>query len=375
MISFFPLIQSRGVMDGAVSLTKEFLNASEGFLDTFTKLGVGIASIFLLVVIFVYVSNILEGGKFQVKMLLPLLIYLAVCNYKYVAGPIVNFGIVLQREAVGACLRARGAVLGSAESKTIVGAFWKRGIEGSPLETAIAGATTYKNPEDSNGTAQDGSDEKKKKGFLVGIGQHIGNALQAFGENVKEFVLGFLTSNPLKVLAYGVTGLIAELFDLIAQMLEVALTCLGALMTGIVVVFGPITWAFAVWPGNQRTLGAWAIRLCQFMLYSPITAVISTFVLSTFLSLLDTLFSGSGLGSLGPIMGVIGFLLAEIAAFMSVPAIASMIIEGAQGAVTISQGIMTASSIVQMGEARRDTQMQNSLDNVAAGGMTGGPKG
>lgn len=361
-------------MDGAVSLTEKFLDASEGFLDTFTKLGVGIASIFLLVVIFVYVSNILDGGKFQVKMLLPLLIYLAVCNYKYVAGPIVNFGLVLQREAVGACLAARGKVLQAEDKKTILGAFWARGVEGTPLEEKISGAVDYEEPEDSGVTVEDGSSDKKKTGFLVGIGQNIAHALHWFGEQAKKFLVGlFTTEKPGKVLAYGAMGLIAELFDLIAQMLEVALTCLGALMTGVVVVFGPITWAFAVWPGNQRTLAAWAIRICQFMLYSPITAIISTFTISTVLSLMDTLFSGSGLGALGPLLGVVGFLLAEIAAFMSVPAIASMIIEGAQGAVTLSQGIMTASSIVQMGEAGRDTRMQSSLDKLGNGGGSGGP--
>lgn len=57
---------------------------------------------------------------------------------------------------------------------------------------------------------------------------------------------------------------------------------------------------------------------------------------------------------------LLAMLLGLLACLMSVPSIASMIIEGAQGAVTLSQGLQTAagmySNATMIGERFRDKQ-------------------
>lgn len=355
-------------MNNAVSITETLLGAAGEAIEGITKIGIGIASIFLLVVVFVYVTNILDGGKFQAKMLLPLLIYLAVCNFRYVAGPVVKFGLIIQKECVAEAHSARMRMLGDPMDGgwTIFRAFLKKIDE--PTET-VKRLTLG---EDFDDTVDSQDAEGNRTGFFSGLGDNIVNALKWFWNHiVLEIVQGFTTS-PLKVMTFGLMGLVAELLDFIVCLLDIALTCLGAVMTALVVAFGPITWAFAVFPGNQRTLGAWALRICQFMLYSPIVQLIGAFFAYTLLHFTDLLFkdAGGAAGSAGAIMGIAGLLLANIAALMSVPAIASMIIEGAQGAITLSQGLMTASSITQIGETFRDRRMEGKLDKL--GGSGGG---
>lgn len=362
-------------MGSAISITEKVIGAAGPAIDGITKIGIGIASIFLLVVVFVYVTNILDGGKFQAKMLMPLLIYLAVCNFKFVAGPVVKFGLIIQKECVAEAHSARMKMMGEPMegSWTIFRAFLKELNE--PTET-VKRLTLG---EDFDDTVDSVDGEGRKTGFLSGLGNSLVNALKWFWNHIiLEIVQGFTTS-PLKVMTFGLMGLVAELLDFIVCLLDIALTCLGAVMTALVVAFGPITWAFAVFPGNQRTLGAWALRICQFMLYSPIVQLIGAFFTFTFFSFTKLLFTnvGGAAGSAGAIMGIAGLLLANIAALMSVPAIASMIIEGAQGAITLSQGLMTASSITQIGETFRDRRMEGKLDKLGGdggiGGLTGGP--
>lgn len=350
----YPLAGRLG--DTGVSITREILDAAGGYLDIFASIGIGIASVFLLLVVFVYAANILDGGKFQVKMLLPLLIYLCVCNYKLVASPIVNFGLTIQRECVNACVNGRAKVFGAEGSTSVMGFFWSNLTLPKEVAPVVDPDNGDEDGANSNPNVEAPRKEDENGRGLLGV-------LKKGWTFVKTNIIGAFTNNsPLVVLSYGMGGVVGEVLDWIAQLLEVALTCLGGLMTGIVVVFGPITWAFAVFPGNQRTLSAWAIRICQFMLYSPLTAIISTFTLLTVKNLADWLASGDS--SFGAVMGIAGFLLAEVSAFLSVPAIASMIIEGAQGAITISQGLMTASSMAQIGEVFRDRKMQNTMDNM-----------
>ncbi len=204
------------------------------------------------------------------------------------------------------------------------------------------------------------------------MGGNIINALNKFKQKILESAVGSFISDPKGIVVFGLMGLLATILDWIAQLLNIALTAMGAVMTAIVVAFGPITWAFAIFPGNGKTIGAWAIRICQFVLYSPIVALIQAFFTTCLYMFTTGIVSDYSEGA-GTVLAAVGIIVGLIAALMSVPAIASMIIEGAQGAVTISQGLMTASSIAQIGEPFRDKSFESTINQN--GGLNGNSSG
>lgn len=105
-------------------------------------------------------------------------------------------------------------------------------------------------------------------------------------------------------------------------------------MAGLIVAFGPITFAFAIFPGQGGTIKSWVIRLCQFSLWAPICALVDCFSYKIFDMLAD-----AGAGS--SVLMAIAVAICNLVALTSVPSIASMIIEGAQGAVSLSNGLQT----------------------------------
>ena len=363
-----------------LSLTDTVLAATEGIVEPLTAVGKGIASVFLLVVVFVYVSQILDGGKFQVKMLVPLVVYLAVCNFGLVAKPCVYFAVTIQRECRAACVGARQNIIGNIAGKDAsqVTSIFDAFVSGA-LENADETEIDFQVAPDEVGSPGETSEEKKN--WFARKFEEVkawgSNLLGILGRAWDKYVVGYFwngfVKNPLGFIHLGLTGLIAMFCDIIAQLVELAVSAMGAIMMGIVIAFGPITWAFAVWPGNTKTIGAWAIRLCQFALYSPICCLISTFCLSIIQQmcsgLRDVLFgslSQASDGITGSLLPLIALLLGLTAALMSVPAIASMIIEGAQGAVALSQGLQTATSMMTMtsalGEPFRDKKGLNKQD-------------
>lgn len=362
------------VLNGAKSLTRVILSAAEPAMTGMQEIGKGIGSIFLLFVIFVYISNILDGGKFQVKMLLPLLIYVAVCNFKFVASPVVTFATTLQKQCVEACDKVQGKFMSnitngkydSGEAWSLWHAFLEQSKSNPQTEFEQKLATSSRNTEDESNVVEEDDDSPKRFSFK-GLGMNFFNALNWFKESIVGQFLSSFIHDPGKAIVYGAMGCIVTLLDWIAQLLNIALTALGAVMMAIVVAFGPITWAFAIFPGNSKTIGAWAIRICQFALYSPIVALIQAFFTTCMYMFTNGLFQSVSEGG-SSILAAAGLILGLIAALMSVPAIASMIIEGAQGAVTISQGLMTASSLTQLGEPLRDRSMQNTMSGAVGGG-------
>ena len=363
-----------------LSLTDTVLNATEGIIEPLTAVGKGIASVFLLVVVFVYVSQILDGGKFQVKMLVPLVVYTAVCNFGLVAKPCVYFAVTIQRECRAACMGARENIIGNIAGKDAskVTSIFDAFVSGA-LENADETEIDFQVPPDEVGSPGETSEEKKS--WFARKFEEVkawgSNLLGILGRAWDKYVVGYFwngfVKNPLGFIHLGLTGLIAMFCDIIAQLVELAVSAMGAIMMGIVIAFGPITWAFAVWPGNTKTIGAWAIRLCQFALYSPICCLISTFSLSIIQQMcggLRNVLYGNleqfADGVTGSLMPLIALLLGMTAALMSVPAIASMIIEGAQGAVSLSQGLQTATQMATMtsvfGERGRDVNAMNKQD-------------
>ena len=97
---FFPLVASS---EESLTLLDSLRDISKETANGFTQIGIGIASIFFLIVVFYYVASILDGGKFQIKMLMPLLIYLIVCNFNIVSQPVVSFTSTLTKSLCDAC--------------------------------------------------------------------------------------------------------------------------------------------------------------------------------------------------------------------------------------------------------------------------------
>ena len=232
----------------------------------------------------------------------------------------------------------------------------------------------------------------KKRWNFSGLVQGFKSVLEEAGDKVKEWFTKAITE-PISARMYkakwGLLGIVAVIFSWICEFLGLALTCLGAVMTGIIVAFGPVTWSFAIFPGNQRVIGSWLIRLCQFALYSPIVSLINAFILTC----LYKIGNAGGDGSLTMLMGI---LICNIVALTSVPTIASMIIEGASGAVSLSQGLQTAGAAAgtaasmavgpfkggfnlwsgirnwkatssQLGESGRDDAMLHAMNTIAKG--------
>ena len=365
-----------------VSLTKMLLNDMEPALDTIADIGIAIASVFLVVVIFVYVTNILDGGKFQVKMLVPIFVYLCVCNFKLVAGPVIWFTSTIQEKCVSACKGIQDEFIRAHTSSdkanvfSLFTAFMNESERRDPLSNTEKELGQQDEASDDTGYAEtEETVTHSKKGYFQALKDNLANSLKNFWDEVvvKRIWGGFIVAN-LRSKTFGLAGLFVVILDFIASIVALAITAMGAVMTAIVVCFGPITWAFAVYPNNSKTLAAWAIRICQFSLYSPICMLIQAFFTTMFYGLVDKLFTNGGAGSL---LGIAGLIMGLIAALMSVPAIASMIIEGAQGAVTLSQGIMTITNIMQAGGsmAMRDVAQSSSSGGRSATPPPSAPPG
>ena len=161
------------------------------------------------------------------------------------------------------------------------------------------------------------------------------------------------------ILSVGVSFLVLVVLDFFVMILALMMTAMGGILFGIAMVFGPITWAFGLIPGNGGVIKSWFIRLCQYALYGPLCHLVSYFcavVLSTFLGKLD-----------GPsISGFIALTLCNLVMLTAIPSIASWIIEGASGGISLSQGLSTLASPLRLAseasnvmESHRDTKQQN----------------
>lgn len=375
-----------------LSMTNKVLDYAGGVTGPLTQVGIGIGSIFLLIVIFVYISQILDGGKFQVKMLVPLLIYVCVCNFGIISSPVVSFVVTIQRQCSDALSSAKKSTFNAVAAKYGVE---KEGDVNSYFDMFIAvGKSKRKDDplsekmhyywENSTESADSGTSDSS----TTPVGAAVDNPtkLDSWWSRVKESVAeitetgknlfnkifvewiyeGFLT-DPGSAVIFGLGGIVTQLVNWVSMLLEIVIQAMGAVMTGVIVAFGPITWGFAVWPGNTRTLGAWAIRLCQFALYSPIVCLICHFFNMLIMDLCFGLRAGfiatdisSFIEASESIFMLLAMLLGLLACLLSVPTIASMIIEGAQGAVTLSQGLQTAagmfSNVTMIGEHFRDKQ-------------------
>ena len=361
----------------AMSVAKQLLQTGQSAASGLAAIGKGIGAIFLLFVIFYYISALLDGGKFQTKMLWPFVIYLMVCNFGLVASPVLSFVTTLQKGCIDHCVQLktnlRAEADPSGETTSIWGLVMKKvnqdevasgivdndevaisltedievgNLDGSGGAASPTGGGGYSGGSGDPGSysGSGGSSQKatKEKG-LKGLGNQIAKTLKNWEQNIfGGFINVFSVSIPKAVntigvyVKWGFAALLASILQFICSAASLIMICFGGVMMAIIVAFGPITFAFGVFPGNGRVIGAWCIRLCQFALYSPLAYLIDAFNMSIFTHI--TLQSGS------EVLMTVAILLCNIACLFSIPGIAAMIIEGASGSISLSQGLSSMST-------------------------------
>lgn len=387
---FFPLIAfdySRWANDTGSSAVETVIESTRGLQSGFVVIGQAIASIFVLFVIIQCVSSILEGGKFQIKMLGPLMIYVLVCNFSIVSLPTERFFKALQKESMNAIVQANADIYkGKSKWSVFQEAYYKENASqiaeiGKKFDDLKNKREAGKSSSESDSESGEGSTSEsgEKKGFsLSSLNpiQNIKNSLSDWWDDIKySFTKSFLKVELMSKLdirtmigSVGVPFILAVVLDLFVAILTLCMTALGGIMVGLLIVFGPISWAFAVLPGQSRAISSWFIKICQFALYSPICALVNYFSSVIFINWI-----GKDAGS---ITGLLAVLLCNIILLTSIPAIATQIIEGAQGAgISLSNGVQTLmsplrmySEITQIGESGRDEKQmamgQKQLDTL-----------
>lgn len=308
--------------------------------------GVGkmIGSIFLLFVIFYYVSSILDGGKFQVKMLYPLLIYVCVCNFSLVSSPVLSLASSIKTGCVAGCTAAAqsslSSIAGGESVSSAYEAFMVKYAKEHPESEEVQ--ETIGDVEMEEVVGDDGKKRHKISDLLKNVGSTIKEGfLSIIRWTGKQLERRFLPSKNFErqsfVLEFGLPGVIGVIMNFLTNVMSVVYSALGGLLTAVVVAFGPITWAFAIFPGNQRVLGSWAIRICQFSLYAPLCSLMNAFCMG----LLSKFAEGDA-----SVLGLIALLVVNFVALTSVPTIASMIIEGASGSMSLTSGLQTAGATI-----------------------------
>lgn len=367
-----------------------------------TSIGSAIASIFILFVIFACISSILDGGKFNVKMLGPIVIYLLVCNFGIVAQPVSTFVSALQSGTAGMIHGAHEALYTDADGnsvskiKMIIDAYNKNNNAViAELEKKLEEDKKNDKPSSIEIVEEGGgeTDKPHRKFFDFNfreIGDNFKRSLQNFWDDLKvRFTRAFVEYEIAEregfrstIAAVGVTFILATILDWFVGLLTIVMTAMGGILTGVAMAFGPISWAFGVLPGNGHVIKSWFIRICQFALYSPLCQLVNYFSSLIFLNMVGS----------NSTLGLMAVLLCNLVMLTAIPQIASSIIEGASGGLALSTGVQTLMSPIRMlsewnmmGEKRRDREQQsigqqqlNTLKEISGklgGGASGGAGG
>lgn len=395
-----------------VDLLGPLLGRMNSALSGLTAVGAGLASVFILIVIFVYTSKILEGGKFEAKMLLPLFIYLAVSNFGVVKGVVLPFTQGISEGCLAAVGDTRQEALqkmaGGEDVSTLSQAMLAKmrkqhqsNVDKAAEKLKGDDKTEEGNSENGENEEFENNDQKKLFGGITSVIQKLTslpqNLWDKFVEKIQELFLFMYSAADLHATAlkFGLWFIFIGAMQILLDIMSYAMQALGAVMICIIMAFGPITWAFAVIPGNAGVIKSWFIRLCQFSLYGPIIAVINTFMVIMCDTLSGSSVSFNSVGSdLMNVALVLCGLFANFIALTSVPSIASMIIEGATGNVnslssgaqilgsTLGAPISMATKFITIGEKGRDVKqgatlssIDNTLKQMAGNGGFGGGGG
>lgn len=364
-------------------------------------IGQSIASIFILLIIFQAIASILDGGKFQVKMLGPIVIYLLVCNFSLVSVPTKSFFDALQSSTSGQLAAANQNLFGNKTKwQTFVDTYKSSrsgqadiarlerelddsddalGTDGAGGLSSVGGAGNVSGGGSTGGRVSDetpqtggGADVSSAKKFklLGNIGDSVSSTLKKFWYWIERQALkGFTRSTDdlgYIIAAVGLPFLLSVLVEWFVNLITILMTALGAIMVGIFIVFGPITWAFALIPGNTGIIKGWFIRICQFALYSPLCQLVNYFSSTIFLTMtgMNAQAMTIGQGSMS-LLGLLAVLLCNLVLLTTIPSIASQIIEGAAGGgLSLSNGVQTLMSPVRYvsemsmaGERKRDIDL------------------
>ena len=370
-----------------VSISQSALDAVMGggtpMMGGCVTLGTSIASIFLLFVIFRCITSILEGGKFSVQMLGPVVIYLCVCNFSFIARPVSVFVTSIQSGMYGHFKSANDALYTDADGnrmskldKFIESYNQNNAAEIAKLEQELEEASkkpTEIEITDDEGDPDSGKPHKKFLGIdFTAIGNSISRTLKKWWEDIKlKFTESFLEYQIAErkgmktaIVSIGFTWILAVVLDFFVKIITAVMTAMGGVLVGVAMAFGPISWAFAVIPGNGGAIKAWFIRICQFGLYSPLCALVNYFSSKCLLASI-----GSNAGS---VAGLIAVLICNLVLLTAIPQIASSIIEGASGGLSLSNGVQTLISPVRMlsefnmvGERKRDSEQLQTLKEIS----------
>lgn len=359
---FVPLLSDAGSYNLSLQLFPKVIQLAEGI----AKIGIGIGAIMLLIVVIYYVISILDGGKFQLKMLTPLLMFFVVCNFSWVAKPVLQFTTTMTKSLVERLTDLRKDILnpdGFDDIATIGDHYIKHGLEDD--------ATNPENRKDEEEQSQSDVQGNEASPTVANANaKDFSDRLinGAVDKVTEKAAIDFATTDDPEVLkkktseSLSFSGILCRIINWICSGVGYCLRIFGIMMTSIVVGFGPITFAFAIMPGRGANIVSWFIRICQFALYAPLCSFLDAFTACAY-SLLQ---SETEVGWLA----VFGIMLANLVALTSVPTIASMVIEGASGAVSLSQGLQTITGAATMaGGALTATTVgrNNALGNFMMG--------
>ena len=363
MYSLLTLLPLAAGDEKIMNMTKTLTDFATGDMTAaFSNIGRGIGGIMLLIVALYYITSILDGGKFQLKMLLPLLIFILVCNFSWVSGPVTSFTQTITSSLVSACERKKASInekngcLESANINDLNNAKMDTRKDGEQVEQLLGNTEAATQKKDDSSIDEEGASSTNKngggenwkvrmvKGGIMSAGRQASYDFQveSSGENIVE-PASEKKGRKLGLQNLGWQGIISSVISWICQIMSAVLSAFGAVMTGIIVAFGPITFGFAVFPGQGRNILSWFLRLCQFALWAPICALIDVFSVMIF----DTMASSTM--TAGSLAMAIAVAVCNLVALTSVPTIASMIIEGAQGAVSLSQGLQSMAGAMTAG--------------------------
>ena len=378
---FFPLVASS---EESLTLLDSLRDISKETANGFTQIGIGIASIFFLIVVFYYVASILDGGKFQIKMLMPLLIYLIVCNFNIVSQPVVSFTSTLTKSLCDACDSKKEAIKNKngCDAGATLNDMYMRSNENEANEIS---------QKKVNSAMDNGGEEEEDTGGSTWLGRRVKEGVVSSankgslnlqketsiqGLDVDGGSTGNGNTRPIKPTEHNFSFMqvFSGIVGFFAVIMSYILSCFGAVMSSLVIAFGPITFAFAVIPGQAGTIKSWFIRLCQFAIWSPLCALVDCLVTQLY----DTLATASSLSGGCSIILPIALALCNMAVLASIPSIASMIIEGASGGASLSQGLhaisggLTTAGGMLAGGAKMIGGSDNALASLGAGFSAGG---
>ena len=332
-----------------VDMMLKGLGEGDKLAQALIGLGKGIGGLALLVVLIYYLIALLDGGKFQLKMLWPLCVFMIVCNFTWVSTPVESFLTQITRTISEATTKEVNGLYAPASS--MYGKYMNEyehqiSSDAKSIEAWLGRTFGLNSAPDSGQDAGvdggDGADAQKKN--IVGdmFDSMLGTLQKWLTQRKADWLssIAFDTSEIYNSFKFSVIGILAAVLDFFCSCFIFVYMALGASLIAILIAFGPVTFAFAVLPGMQRNMTSWFIRLVQFSLWSPIVNLIRYFFAYLFVQMLTCEAGKSGLF-------LVGMTIGQLIALASVPTIASMIVEGATGGISLSEGIRKIVNPVQ----------------------------